>query len=338
MAGEAIGYYDFFPVQDEKNQQDFGRVPTWGTCTVIASKCSFVAKGQRVYGLIPLSRYLVASPKQGPNAASWVDSAPHRQKRDVVYNTYWVLDKDPMYPGPAYEDAMILVRPLFLTSWLLREALSGISQMETLIVTSASSKTGASLAALMKQRRESSTGALKNKLEIIGMTSSSNVAYCQSLNYFDEIVTYSSSLSHSINNKRNVVIVDMAGNLDVLRGLQRTLKSSLLKIISVGMTHVEGADMAATFSGEGFDPNNVKPEFFFAPKYAGAVAKKNPLALTVDVAKDWKEFIVGYPLDIKRCETVQKVDQVLQDFIHGRVPGNVSWIGCLKSDGERASL
>jgi hypothetical protein len=330
MAGEAIGYYEFFPVQDDKNQQDWGRVPTWGTCTVVASTCSFVPKGQRVYGMVPLSRYLVAAPIPSKSGDAWVDSAPHRQKRDIVYNTYSILDKDPMYPGPSYEDAMILVRPLFLTAWLLREAVA-LSPMETLVITSASSKTGASLAALIKRRRET-TGSWSN-LKIVGMTSPGNVQYCASLGYFDEIITYTTSLT-----MKKVVIVDMAGKLDLLRGLQATLKESLVKIISVGMTHVAEADMGASFSGEGFDSNYAKPEFFFAPKYAAVIAKKDPSALTITVARDWRDFIETYPLDIQRCETVQHVGSVLQDFIHGRVPGNISWIGSLRSDGVSAFL
>ena len=322
MAGESIGYFDFYPVQQPENEQDWGRVPTWGTCTVVSSKCAFVPKGQRVYGLVPLSKYFVATPKPPKQQeANWMDAAPHRQKRDVIYNTYSVLEKDPMYAGPSLEDAMILVRPLFLTAWLLREAVLSIP-LEQLLITSASSKTGASLAALMKKRRDE-TGL---RIKIIGMTSPSNVSYCNSLGYYDEVIPYSPTYP-----MEKLVIVDMAGKLDLLRGIQANLKDSLVKIISVGMTHVEEVDMGATFSGEGFNPKYAKPEFFFAPKYAGKVLKADPLALTQAVPRDWHDFIQNYPLNIQRCTSAAQVASVLNDFASGKIPGDVSWVGSWNS-------
>jgi len=322
MAGVAIGYYDFFPVENAENKDDWGRVPTWGTCTVVQSKCDFVPVGQRVYGLIPLSRYLIATPKRSKDSFSWIDSAPHRQKRDVVYNTYIDLAKDALYPGPQLEEAMILIRPLFLTAWLLRQAVIDLKP-DVLMITSASSKTGAALGGLMRLQRDRKA---EQSPRIIGLTSSGNISYTQSLGYYDEVLEY----KHANASGNRLVIVDLAGNLPVLREIQRNLKDRLLKILSVGMTHVADSDMAATFSGEGFDPNYAKPEFFFAPKYAAAVAKRDPKALTETAARDWLEFIPKFPLDVKRCDTVQEVEKVVKDFIHGRVPGSVSWVGSLK--------
>jgi hypothetical protein len=327
MAGVLMGYYDFFPVEKDENKAEYGRVPTWGTCTVVESRCDFVPKGQRVYGMVPVSSSFVATPKAARNA--WIDSAAHRQKRDIVYNTYVILDKDPLYPGPKYEEPMILVRPLFVTAWLLREAVLMLP-CETLVITSASSKTGASLACLAKAAQ-----SVNRNLRIIGMTSLINVDYCQSLGYFDEVLEYDKIKAVP---KNNVVVVDMAGNLNVLKKLQLELKTNLLKMISIGMTHVGDSDMKATFSGEGFDPKYAKPEFFFAPHYVNVVSKKDPHALTERMPKDWLEFIQSYPLSISHCEDIHKVEKVLQDFVNGRVPGSISWVGSLKGDGGRASL
>jgi hypothetical protein len=328
MGGVAMGYYDFYPVENQENQALYGRVPTWGTCTVVASKSNVVPVGQRIYGMTPLSAYFKAIPKPNGDGISWVDSSNHRAKRDVIYNTYIPLDKDPLYPGTKLEDAMILVRPLFFTAWLLREALSDLN-MDCAIITSASSKTGAALAALLKIRR-----GVNKFPKIVGVTSDSNIKYTQSLGYYDNVVTYSNP-NVELSAKR-YAIVDMAGNLSYLRSIQLHLKERLLKILAVGLTHVAEADMSKIFTGDGFAPQYAKPEFFFAPKYSATLLKKNPQAMA-STTGDWLDFIRSYPLDIHYATGMVKIEQVLNEFFRGSVPGSVSWVGLLKTDVPKTS-
>ena len=331
MSGVSLGYFDFFPVRIHENVAEFGRVPTWGTCTVTASKCEFVPVGQRVYGLVPISKYFKATPRKSMDPTSWIDSAPHRTKRDVVYNTYTVLSLDRMYPGEELEEAMILVRPLFLTAWLLREAVMDL-KVDTVIITSASSKTGAALAALLQQSNRN----LKLTIRIIGLTSAGNWSYTNSLGFYDQVLSYydtqeGEAFLTTIESSSRVAVVDMAGNIPVLKQLQLKLNQRLVKIFAVGITHVGDSDMSSTFSGKDFDPRYPKPEFFFAPKYAALVLKRNPIALTQSATIDWLDFIQRYPLHIKHCETMAQIQDVLQDFVNGRVPGDISWVALLKN-------
>lgn len=105
-------------------------------CTVVESSTPGLAVGERFYGLLPISSTFVVTPKMD-ETGGFVDLAACRLKGNVIYRTYLNTKTDLLYPGEGLENAMILLRPLFLTAWLLREAIHvlGCSQV---VITSAS--------------------------------------------------------------------------------------------------------------------------------------------------------------------------------------------------------
>lgn len=277
--------------------------------------------GQRVYGLVPIGAAFVAEPKSAARGAAWVDVSKHRQKRDIVYNSYQITDQDPMYAGLKYERAMILLRPLFTTAWVLRDFALKMN-CDALVITSASSKTSASLAGLVKLYKQTNASPF-----IVGLTSKGNVNYVKSLNFYDKVDVYDSQALVDFPGTR-VVVVDMAGNIDVLRNIQNQLKQRCLHVAVVGITHIEKSDMSASLSGEGFDPKYVKPKFFFAPRYIGTLEKESKEDWKTQCGKDWHAFIKSETLTKNTRVTmdIASAQKVYDDFCKNKVPGNVSWV------------
>ena len=68
--GDMIGYWNFFPARE-----GWGRIPVWGFAEVVASRHDGVPVGERIYGYLPMSSYVVLAPDQ-VTADTFVDAAP----------------------------------------------------------------------------------------------------------------------------------------------------------------------------------------------------------------------------------------------------------------------
>lgn len=145
VAGDLIGYWQFFPTEEGQ-----GRIPVWGIGTVVTSECSEVKVGERYYGYYPMSSYLAVTPgKIGRN--SFVDEVEHRQALPAVYNQYAHMRDDNGYQSQ-YDNHQVIYRPLFTTSFVLDDffldnEFFGASQI---ILSSASSKTAFGMAYMLK--------------------------------------------------------------------------------------------------------------------------------------------------------------------------------------------
>ena len=72
VAGDVIGYWQFFPADSE-----WGRIPVWGTGTVIDAGSTDLSNGAVYYGYFLMGSYLVVKPGQ-VTARGFVDDANHR--------------------------------------------------------------------------------------------------------------------------------------------------------------------------------------------------------------------------------------------------------------------
>ena len=113
--GDAMAYWQFFPARD-----GWGRVPVWGFADVARSRHERIREGERVYGYFPMSSHLVVQADRVGDA-SFVDAAPHRAKLPPVYNQYQRLGAS---HRRALEDAQMLFRPLFMTSFVIDDFLA----------------------------------------------------------------------------------------------------------------------------------------------------------------------------------------------------------------------
>jgi Protein of unknown function (DUF2855) len=242
--GDAMKYWDFYPRADE-----WGVIPVWGFADVSESRCEGISVGERFYGYFPPSGEVVLTPgKVGPTGFT-VSSGPRAQLA-AVYNQYSNCAVDPFHAHGS-EAVQCVMRPLFMTSWLIDDFLADndFFGSEAVMLSSASSKTAYGTAFCLAQREKS------QRPRIIGLTSPGNVAFCESLGCYDEIVTYDevTKLPATL----LCTYVDMAGNA-ALRMQIHTHFKELKYSCSVGGTHVQSMGGAKGLSGP-------KAVLFFAP-------------------------------------------------------------------------
>lgn len=243
--GNAMNYWGFYPTGED----DWGIIPVWGFGTVIESTHADVAVGERFYGYYPMASDVVLSPARA-NPRGFADGVPHRASLHAVYNQYTNCASDPFYDKTATntEDIQSLLRPLFITSWLIDDffADNQFFGASAAILSSASSKTAYGTAHEMKKRGD---------VKVIGLTSSANVAFCQSLGCYDQVLTYDEL--EKIDSNASLVYVDFAGNAALRRRIHAGF-ANLKYSCSIGGTHV-------TDLGSGKDLAGIKPVLFFAP-------------------------------------------------------------------------
>jgi hypothetical protein len=170
--GDMLGYWRFFPASEE----GWGRIPAWG----------YVRGGdRRLFGYVPMASHAALSLDD-----NLVETGPHRAELPKAYNLY-SLDPDG-------GDAELLLRPLFITSFLLDDALG--EQSRPVIVSSASSKTALGFARLQAERGTT----------LVGLTSARNRAFVEGLDIYDTVATYDDPPSGE-----GALLVDIAGSRPV---------------------------------------------------------------------------------------------------------------------------
>lgn len=244
LAGDSLGYWRFFPAPD-----GWGRIPVMGFGDVVRSTHPQVAEGTRCFGFFPMSRYLVIEPSRATQEQI-VDGAPHRAGLAPTYSQYTPVTGDPMYSA-AHEDQHMLIRGLFLTSFLVEDYLSerDYAGARAVLISSASSKTSISLGYQVKRA---------GRAKAIGLTSARNLDFTKGLGFYDQVLTYDELKSLPASSPS--VFVDMAGNAQVARAIHEHWRENLKLSSTVGATHWEAANLAGAA-----DLPGPKPEFFFAP-------------------------------------------------------------------------
>ncbi|MBA4211462.1 MAG: DUF2855 domain-containing protein [Polaromonas sp.] len=284
--GDAMNYWQFFPVAPLADDvAAWGVVPVWGFGVVEQTQCPGVAVGERLYGYWPMASHAVLTPTR-MSPEGFFDGAPHRAALHPVYNHYLRCAVDPMHEGTP-EPLQALLRPLFLTAWLIDDFLAdkgffGTTQegrRGVMLLSSASSKTAYATAAQLAKRAE---------VEVVGLTSPGNVAFCESLGVYSRVLTYDQLAQLPADTP--CVYVDFAGN-GALRKSIHSRFTALAYSCSIGGTHVDqlagGRDLAGP-----------RPVLFFAP----AQAKKRhgdwgAAGFNERMAKAWHAFIaqVNHP-------------------------------------------
>ena len=279
--GDAMNYWRFFPVAGADGTEDpaWGRIPVWGFGTVRESRHADVPVGERLYGYFPMSSSVVLTPAK-VTPLSFMDSAPHRAELHAVYNQYTRTATDPFYTADT-EDLQALLRPLFITSWLIDDfmadnawfgAAAHPGQRAAVLLSSASSKTAYGTAFQMAQREG---------IEVVGLTSAGNVAFCESLGCYHRVLTYEQL--DQIAPDAPSIYVDFAGNATFRKALH-THCTGLVYSSSIGGTHV-------TALGGGRDLPGPKPTLFFAPAQIKKRSMEwSPQGLNQRLVQAWQAF------------------------------------------------
>ncbi len=233
VIGDRFGYWKFFPAP-----QGLGRIPVWGFARVVESTSPDIPVGLRLFGYMPMSTHFTARMTKGRHG--YVDAAAHRAELPPTYNAYAEA------PADALDDHRALLRPLFMTSWLLDDLLSEDRDTASLVLSSASSKTALGLASLARKRG----------VEVIGLTSPGNADKLAAFGLYVRVVTYDQL--DRLTASAPAAYVDFAGNPHVTRAVHTVLGDNLTRSLIVGVTHWQDGGAAGDVPGP-------TPTLFFAP-------------------------------------------------------------------------
>lgn len=308
--GKAMNYWQFFPTGEE----EWGAIPVWGFARVSESHCEGVTAGEKFYGYFPMASELVLQPVR-VKPGGFADGAAHRQALHPVYNQYLRCSADPLYTAGS-EDVQALLRPLFITSFLIDDFLAdndffGASPGGVMLLSSASSKTAYGTAFQLAQR----TG-----LRVVGLTSSANVGFCESLGCYSQVLRYD-QLDQLAADAPSVYI-DFAGNAALRHALHSGL-SALKYSCSIGGTHVD--ELVTNTAGS--YPPGPRATLFFAP---AQIKKRStdwgPGGLETRVQQAWQAFttrVAGTGQDrqpwltARRHHGTQAIEGVYRDVLGG---------------------
>lgn len=270
VVGEQMAYWNFFPAEE-----GWGRIPVWGFATVAESRHPEFSAGERVYGYLPMSTHLVVEPGKVA-AGTFSDMAAHRQPMNPVYNNYRRLAADPAHNADL-EAHRALFEPLFMTSFLIEAFMRrhDYHGAQSLIMTSASSKTGMALAQVAKARSP--------EIERIGLTSAGNIAFVEGLGLYDKVISYDAIAD--LDGAKPSVVVDFAGNGKALAAIHNHFADNLKYSCLVGATHWDARGMSEDIAGPA-------PILFFAPDHIVAMTEElGPEGFGMEVGEAWGGFI-----------------------------------------------
>ena len=239
--GEAMNYWRFFPADE-----GWAHLPVWGFADVVASNAEGVPEGTRVFGYLPSASHLVVRPDRA-SETDFVDVSPHRVDLPAAYNRYLRTDGNEVYEEEN-EDYEMLLWPLYFTSFLIDDFLDdeGMFGANLALLSSASSRTTSALAYLLSKREG---------IEVIGLTSSRNVEFTESLGVYDRVVPYDELDSIE---RGPALYVDVAGDAKVRSAVHGHWGDELKHSAAVGITHKGDLGGSADLPGP-------RPTFFFAP-------------------------------------------------------------------------
>lgn len=295
--GDSQGYWGFFPTDE-----GWGRIPAMSWADVVRSSHPEIAEGERVWGSFPISTHLkiVAG---NVTTAGFTDVSPHRSEFPPVYAQIDRASSYPFYERDR-EDQDILLRGLFITSWLIEDFLNVNKHFnaEACLITSASSKTSIALAHCVKKRGHLSTVAL---------TSPRNVAFCESLGCYDRVVSYSDI--GTLDASEAAVVVDMTGSPTLLNQVHSHYNEQLRYSCRVGDTHYDDTGSIDNLPGP-------EPVYFSAPVHFQARCEETSveemMAKPVVPYTDFRKFCDGW-LKIQRHYGPEAVSAAYQKVLAG---------------------
>jgi len=245
-SGNWFGYWQFFPTGEEP----WGKVTVWGIGEVIKSRSPAIDEGERLYGFFPMSSHVVMTPGD-VTPRGFTDAVAHRQALPGLYNHYARTAAEPA-ELQELEDQRCIFFPLFMTGYVIADLLADNNwfSAQQVVVGSASSKTGFSSAAFA--RLAGFTGA------IVGLTGEPNTAFCESLDCYDQVLSYA-----EVEALPDVATayIDIAGDVSVRARLHRHLKNKARCTLLVGATHWDQFQNSV----DGGSLPGSAPEVFFAP-------------------------------------------------------------------------
>jgi hypothetical protein len=288
VLGDQLGYWRRFPAPD-----GWGRIPAWGYATVTVSRAPGVAEGARVFGFVPMASHVTIRPV--PHPLGFRDAAPHSADLNPIYIQYLAVDDEA-------EDAALVWRPLFGTSVLLDLDLGEHGLPDTVVLTSASSKTAIGLAHLLRAR----------PVRVVGLTSPARRAWVQELGLYDEVLGY--DRLDRLDAGADVALIDFAGDWALVGRLHERLGPALRRSLLVGYTHRRGEAVAPPVSAVRYS--------------APAEIVRRGRSLATDYAAAWRAFapVAERVLRIERLSGGDALVGAYRALLEGRADPGVAHI------------
>jgi hypothetical protein len=208
-----LRYWSFYPTGEE----GWGHMPAWGFAEVVNSTVDGVEVGERYYGFWPIASHVVMQPVR-VSGRGFYDGTPHRLELTSAYNQYQRTTTDAAY-RKEYENYQMLLRPLFITSFMLADFLqdNGFFGAKQIVVSSASSKTAYGTVFCLEGQ---------NGVELVGITSAGNKAFVDGLGCYQRSVHYDAV--ESLDPKVPTLYVDFSGDVTLRRRVHEHFGASLV--------------------------------------------------------------------------------------------------------------
>lgn len=305
VAGDMLDYWGFFPAETP-----WGRLPAMGLGSVVETANPQIPVGGRYFGFYPMSDRLVITAE--PHRNGFRDIGAHRAKHADTYTSFIDVGGEQMFQDHR-ADEYLLLRGLFMTSFLADDYLgdNGFAGASQTLVTSASSKTSICLAVCLARRGHPS----------IGLTSARNRAFVESLDMYQQVITYDEI--DQLDSSAASGMVDMAGNGSVRSAVHTHFGDKLAFSLTVGATHWEEQ------AGTADDLPGPKPEFFFAP---GQIAKRTQdwggAELTARIARSWHDFVESTDrwMTVVHRSGPAEISAVYRELLEGQADPSIGYV------------
>jgi Protein of unknown function (DUF2855) len=290
--GDTLQYWQFFPTHVD----DWGHMPAWGFADVVKSTVLDIAEGERFYGFFPISSHLHMMPVR-VTRRGFYDGSAHRQPLNSAYNQYTRCSADAAYQTTR-ENLQMLIRPLFLTSFMLADFLqdNAFFGATRVVISSASSKTASSTAFCLQD---------SPNIQILGITSKNNQDFVKKLGCYQNVFNYSELEQQSNNDK--TLYIDFTGDTALRQRVHMHYADALVYDCFAGSTQNTDFLLDADLPGP-------KPVFYFAPVQ---IRKRN---------LDWGASVVNQRFNVAQLRFIDHLSQPDQN-----------WINIIKHEGLSAT-
>ncbi|KIJ42153.1 hypothetical protein M422DRAFT_209005 [Sphaerobolus stellatus SS14] len=327
----------------------YGVIPVWGYGTVVASTVGTISTGERVFGYFGMSKYLLLPiDTLDLNAHNFYVVRSHLTKDRRPYNQITRCAADPLYKE-ATEDLAMIYRPLFWTAfwcedWLFSGTKVPFSGASTILISSASSKTAFCFAHLLGRRRISLQGT---SIRIIGLTSKKNRDFTQSLQLYDQVITYDEVTKKQLpTGDGKWVYVDLTANEAINSKVVNVLGPILVRYVNLGVTSVapnsdrKNAALGGSLGITSSSPRDGStPEMFFMPEW---LSERRKLLTVKQIAAmqyhAWTELMgqCGPWIRVKRTWGTKKVAEEYRELAENGVGPENGLIWSLWNEGDIA--
>jgi hypothetical protein len=313
ITGDTLGYWRFFPTDEHQREDncsvnEWGRLPVMGFATVVSSNNDQIELGEKVWGFLPMATHVKILAGR-INGSGFSDISPNRDGLSPLYSTFERVKNNPFH-STKNEDFEILVRGLFITSWLVDDFMDDNQYFSAsqYLITSASSKTSIALAFAVKKR---------GKCPSIGITSSTNKQFVESLGCYDQVISYEEITK--LDAEIPSVLVDMAGGKTTLTDIHCHFTQQLRYSCRIGAT--QHNDMLPADIGKDSDLPGAIPTFFFAPTQ---LKKRTKDWGSHETMKQIGIALLGYidfcrsVMSIQHTKDKNDIDAIYQRILSGR--------------------